>query len=54
MARVGTHRAVPPVVLGDATAQSQQLDAVVAASAARLSESGLEGFWEGAGGERRG
>ena len=52
MARVGTHRAAPPFVLGDATAQ--ELDAVVAASAARLSESGLAGFWEGAGGERRG
>ena len=35
MARVGTHWAAPPVELGDATAQ--QLDAVVAASAARLS-----------------
>ena len=51
MARVGTHRAAPPSVLGDATAQ--ELD-VVAASAARLSESGFAGFWEGAGGERRG
>ena len=52
MARVGTHRAAPPFVLGDATAQ--KLDAGVAASAARLSQSGLAGFWDGAGGDRRG
>ena len=51
MARVGTHRAAPPFVLGDATAQ--KLDAVVAASAARLSQSGLAGFWDGADGDRR-